>query len=203
MLRRLNRLHQQITTNSLYHHNNKHSSRNLPKSTKPPTRHSLKQQSYQSLIFLILLWTLLPASEASSIYRGSTSSTSLQNSHNVSRSRVANRILSSKPAWHDPCGTKHRFKELHRRKVPSIFMQIQQPNDDDLMHGIINMAKMALRQSRYFKEDYVSSISFDILVAVDFFFTSPHVFISVSFFKGPSWFHNRLNFKDFRYKTSY
>ena len=65
-----------------------------------------------------------------------------------------NSIFASKPNWHDPCGLKHQGQFRNRHSNP--WLEYVTPSDDDLMHNIVNMAKLALRQSRYFKEDYVS-----------------------------------------------
>ena len=73
----------------------------------------------------------------------------------TSAASVKSSIFSSKPNWHDPCGLKHQGQFRNRHKNP--YINYVTPSDDDLMHNIVNMAKLALRQSRYFKEDYVST----------------------------------------------
>ena len=107
-----------------------------------------------SLIILLICTTasILPVTQANPIFKSDQGHTK-----NVNNSRLSDRILASKPAWHNPCGLKHE-KDSHHRNAPQFNLpQVQKPNDDDLMHGIVNMARMALRQSRYFKEDYVST----------------------------------------------
>ena len=116
-----------------------------------------------SLIILLIL-SILPVTptQANPIFKSDQQSLGSHITKNVNstsghiRIRESDRILSSKPAWHNPCGLKHE-KDSHHRNAPQFIKQIQKPNDDDLMYGIVNMAKMALRQSRYFKEDYVST----------------------------------------------
>ena len=76
-------------------------------------------------------------------------------SRNQTAASVKSSIFSSKPNWHDPCGLKHQGQFRNRHKNP--YINYVTPSDDDLMHNIVNMAKLALRQSRYFKEDYVST----------------------------------------------
>ena len=73
-----------------------------------------------------------------------------------SNKNASKAIFSRKPTWHDPCGLKHKAQFRNRHQNP--FFDLITPSDDDLMHNIVNMAKLALRQSRYFKEDYVSKI---------------------------------------------
>ena len=115
------------------------------------------------LITFFLVWsaTSLPMSQATPIFKPDgplghalppppNSPTKTKNN----TQSAAQKILASKPSWHDPCGLKHQ-KDLHHRNAPFL-QQIQKPDDNDLMHGIVSMAKMALRQSRFFKEDYVS-----------------------------------------------
>lgn len=85
-----------------------------------------------------------------------------------------NSIFASKPNWHDPCGLKHQGQFRNRHSNP--WLEYVTPSDDDLMHNIVNMAKLALRQSRYFKEDYVKKT-----------------------FHEPSWWDHHERWKDMRY----
>ena len=119
-----------------------------------------------TMFFLVWSATSLPMSQATPIFKPDGPlghSLPLLNppspkTKNVTVQSAAQKILASKPSWHDPCGLKHQ-KDLHHRNAPFL-QQIQKPDDNDLMHGIVNMAKMALRQSRFFKEDYVSLLFF-------------------------------------------
>ena len=121
-----------------------------------------------TMFFLVWSATSLPMSQATPIFKPDGPlghSLPLLNppspkTKNVTVQSAAQKILASKPSWHDPCGLKHQ-KDLHHRNAPFL-QQIQKPDDNDLMHGIVNMAKMALRQSRFFKEDYVSLLTFYI-----------------------------------------
>ena len=97
--------------------------------------------------YIVMLLMLFNSIEASPIYQVTQQQKSSKNSS------ISERVLSSKPSWHDPCGIKHHFKDLHKNSPYSV----QKPKDQDLLHGIVNMAKMALRRSRHFKEDYVST----------------------------------------------
>ena len=135
----------------IYHSNQSHL-RTSSKLSKFP------QKLANCLVLFLFLTGIIspPVIQASSISRPDLA-TLVSSRNNVTRSRVADRILKSTPAWHNPCGNKHRFQDLRYQKKIPFFLNIQKPNDDDLMHGIVNMAKMALRQSRYFKEDYVST----------------------------------------------
>ena len=138
----------------------------LRQTTSNPKHTNGHHWHFFSLIILLIL-SILPVTptQANPIFKsdqqslGSSSSHITKNVNSTSghiRIRESDRILSSKPAWHNPCGLKHE-KDSHHRNAPQFIKQIQKPNDDDLMYGIVNMAKMALRQSRYFKEDYVST----------------------------------------------
>ena len=81
------------------------------------------------------------------------------------------KIFSSPPKWHNPCGAPTKNNQNNNNNNPinipntmsnDIFglfnSNVEHPSDSDLMHGIISIAKVALRQSRFFKEDYVSFI---------------------------------------------
>ena len=128
-----------------------------------PSGHSARRHLYNCLILCLIVWaaSIIPTSQATPIFN--QPATLRPGSHNPSSSAtktknntsISERIFASKPSWHDPCGLKHQ-KDLHHSKNAPFLKAIQKPNDDDLMHGIVNMAKMALRQSRFFKEDYVS-----------------------------------------------
>jgi len=96
-------------------------------------------------------------------------------SRNQTAASVKSSIFSSKPNWHDPCGLKHQGQFRNRHKNP--YINYVTPSDDDLMHNIVNMAKLALRQSRYFKEDYVKKT-----------------------FHETSWWDHHERWKDMRYK---
>jgi len=78
------------------------------------------------------------------------------------------KIFSSPPKWHNPCGAPTKNNQNNNNNNPinipntmsnDIFglfnSNVEHPSDSDLMHGIISIAKVALRQSRFFKEDYV------------------------------------------------
>lgn len=106
---------------------------------------------------VFLLAFLLAQTNASPIHQQSEVTSTAPAAESRNFTSVAERIFATKPSWHDPCGIKHRFKDLHTPPPPSFMMHVQRPNDNDLLHGIVNMAKMALRKSRHFKEDYVST----------------------------------------------
>ena len=135
----------------------------LRQTTSNPKHTNGHHWHFFSLIILLIL-SILPVTptQANPIFKSDQQSLGSHITKNVNstsghiRIRESDRILSSKPAWHNPCGLKHE-KDSHHRNAPQFIKQIQKPNDDDLMYGIVNMAKMALRQSRYFKEDYVST----------------------------------------------
>ena len=157
----------QATSSSL--HNSKLSSRGHSSTKNHQTSRNLSKffalHTCLTMFFLVWSATSLPMSQATPIFKpdgplghslpllNPPSSPKTKNVTKVQKS-AAQKILASKPSWHDPCGLKHQ-KDLHHRNAPFL-QQIQKPDDNDLMHGIVNMAKMALRQSRFFKEDYVS-----------------------------------------------
>lgn len=78
------------------------------------------------------------------------------NSNNQQQASSNQSQFLSKPSWHDPCGLKHRFKDLHRLLPKEDVKKIEKQSNADLLFNIVNIAKMALKQSRHFKEDYVS-----------------------------------------------
>jgi len=149
-----------------------------------PSGHSARRRLYSCLILCLIVWaaSIIPISQATPIFN--QPATLRPGSHNPSSSAtktknntsISERIFASKPSWHDPCGLKHQ-KDLHHSKNAPFLKAIQKPNDDDLMHGIVNMAKMALRQSRFFKEDYVKKT-----------------------FHEPSWWDHHERWKDMRYR---
>jgi len=148
--------------------------------------HSLlkKRQNFCLILCLMVWWVAssIPTSQATPIFnQPATPSHGSHSSHHTATktknvSSISERIFASKPSWHDPCGLKHQ-KDLHHSKNAPFLKAIQKPNDDDLMHGIVNMAKMALRQSRFFKEDYVKKT-----------------------FHEPSWWDHHERWKDMRYR---
>lgn len=115
----------------------------------------LGYDNLRHIVFLLAFLLSCQQTNASPIHPPSKSEVS-----NSNFTSVAEKIMATKPSWHDPCGIKHRFRDLQntpqQAPPPSFMMHVQRPNDNDLLHGIVNMAKMALRKSRHFKEDYVS-----------------------------------------------
>ena len=112
-----------------------------------------KPSNHLSTILMVFLLVLTQTVSATPLFRPPI------NRAEISRNQTSasSSIFSSKPNWHDPCGLKHQGQFRNRHKNP--YINYVTPSDDDLMHNIVNMAKLALRQSRYFKEDYVSTLS--------------------------------------------
>ena len=110
-----------------------------------------KPSNHLSTILMVFLLVLTQTVSATPLFRPPI------NRAEISRNQTSasSSIFSSKPNWHDPCGLKHQGQFRNRHKNP--YINYVTPSDDDLMHNIVNMAKLALRQSRYFKEDYVST----------------------------------------------
>ena len=71
------------------------------------------------------------------------------------------KLLNEEPKWHNPCGTR-ALQEVPQFNGVSYSNShvVEPPKESDLMDGIISIARVALRQSRYFKEDYVSLFNF-------------------------------------------
>ena len=71
------------------------------------------------------------------------------------------KLLNEEPKWHNPCGTR-ALQEVPQFNGVSFSNSrvVEPPKESDLMDGIISIARVALRQSRYFKEDYVSLFDF-------------------------------------------
>ena len=67
------------------------------------------------------------------------------------------KIFSEPPKWHNPCGSKKIPNSSNGNTLFGDYgSNVEHPSDSDLMHGITSIARVALRQGRYFKEDYVS-----------------------------------------------
>ena len=70
------------------------------------------------------------------------------------------KIFSEPPKWHNPCGSKRIPNSSMKINGNNYFgdygSTVEHPSDSDLMHGITSIARVALRQGRFFKEDYVS-----------------------------------------------
>ena len=90
------------------------------------------------------------------------------------------KIFSSPPKWHNPCGAPQKnqnndimLPNMSKNDIFGLFnsANVEHPSDSDLMHGIISIAKVALRQSRFFKEDYVSTNFWIFLTKLVHFFS--------------------------------
>ena len=115
--------------------------------------------SSRSILLIFLL--ALSLSSATPLYPPHSSSSSSSSSSPLFMSTTQHR--QAKPKWVNPCGIDrnamgHLSHALYGQHFP-----VRPLSDVELMENIILAAKNALRHTRVFKEDYVSSIGFFLL----------------------------------------